>query len=435
MRKWLFGIPVVVAAVVFTVLFWDKIFLRVAPKAVLTKSLGEVFEALEERFEDDPLLLVYDTIQQEGKYTADVALNTENSILGPVAYQMEVQTDGAGHRIQARGSAQAADLKLDLSCYLDNSFMAVSSPSMAEGQYYGITYDTFSQDIRSIPLLSFFISDKMLQQWDSSIQTIRQQANRSYTVPQIPQLTEEDMRTLIFGILTLPCEIETTSIAAEKGPMECQAVTYSIRGEQINQLLSNTPYSSDPTVTVTFYLNERSLVKVHLTCTSGDRRIDFGLFLGKLPAENRLRLQVFRKDGEQQDSFSLSADTDRTGELYTETWGLSKDQGMGTVDTTYHVTHHPETGDTRLTINEGDPVAFRLTGTEKGFFIAVEDFRPLLDLLNRTNTGSHPVSGEIRVTKGSAISTPAYKNLDQWSLEDFWAVLSGVGSLLGIQIQ
>ena len=38
------------------------------------------------------------------------------------------------------------------------------------------------------------------------------------------------------------------------------------------------------------------------------------------------------------------------------------------------------------------------------------------------------------IRKGSEISIPEYKNLDQWSLDDLKVLLGGIGSLIGIWV-
>ena len=37
------------------------------------------------------------------------------------------------------------------------------------------------------------------------------------------------------------------------------------------------------------------------------------------------------------------------------------------------------------------------------------------------------------VRKGSAITTPKYKNLDEWSLDDLLVLLGSIGGLLGFR--
>ena len=171
-------IPLILVALVLallTVIFWDTILLIVAPKAVLTGAVRVAVSQLEERFEDDPLRILLNTLDAEGKYTADIQLNSEHPSAGSVSYDMSVQTHGQNKQIFAEGLINADDVQLNISCYLDTAFMAISSDELVDGRFYGITYDTFSQDIRSIPLLDFFVSDKKLAQWEASVKDIQEQ--------------------------------------------------------------------------------------------------------------------------------------------------------------------------------------------------------------------------------------------------------------------
>ena len=177
-RWWILLFPVLLAVVILIAVFWDTVSVYIAPKAVLSAALKNAYSQLETRFSDDPLLILAGTLEPASRYTADAQVCVENALLGNVEYDVQLRTDGGLHQLCVDGTAVTSDKQLDLAWYMDPEFMAVSSDGLVGGNYYGITYDTFAKDIRSIPLISFFISDKMISQWDVAIQTIREQVSR-----------------------------------------------------------------------------------------------------------------------------------------------------------------------------------------------------------------------------------------------------------------
>ena len=435
-RYWLLLIPVLIAAVVFIAVFWDAVLIHIAPKAVLTGALTDVFAQLEERFRDDPVLILLKNIDPDGKYTADIEVTATTSPLGTVDYNIHLQTNGIEHQLYAEGNMVTANTPLTLSWYADAEFTAVASNDLTGGSYYGITYDTFSEDIRSIPLLSFFISSKTLSQWDSSVHSLQEKVKQNWTVPQIPEMSEEDMQKFLLGILAFPCDIEKASISIDDSSLECYAISYSASGEQVDTFLSSTPYGENASVTVIFYLYENKLVKVQFSCASANQSVLYGLELGQNPLENTLYLHRTINDNGTLDGFSLSVDTQRAEDQYLEAWCYCQTQDGVTQNTELEFEYCLSDGAMKLVRNgNSKELNLSLLETDNGFRIQTENLEYVLYLLaGNTIDVDSPISGTVTVTKGCQITTPAYKNLNQWSLDDFWTLLGGIGSLIGIQI-
>ena len=124
------------------------------PRLVLSRSMNSAFTQLEARFEKSPIHLIRDIYDPDGYYLADLQLETDAAGLGPVRYDMDLQTQPAPLRISGDGTVVTGGKALDLELYLDGNFAAVSSESLVGGNYYGIAYDSFSQDIRSREVLT-----------------------------------------------------------------------------------------------------------------------------------------------------------------------------------------------------------------------------------------------------------------------------------------
>ena len=442
-KWWLVLIPIVMAAVILAVLFWDSILIRIAPKAVLTAAFNKAFVQLEERFQDDPLLIPIRSMDPEGKFTAAVKFDTENDILGPVSYDLTVQTDRNSHQVFAEGTAAASEQNLDFSLYMDADFMAVSSDDLVKGIYYGITYDTFASDLRSIPLLNYVVSDRLLASWNDSVQNIQaQMARDDYALPRISEFSYENVQKLMLGILTTPCEIEKCSVSLPDGrSVDFHKLNYSVSAEQVNEFLSEltgSQYSSDMSATVSFYLYHNSIVKIALTCLDQECILTCILTLGENPAEETLRLSINQSENGQQNETVITVATQYHDAHYVETWNFYR---TADEESQKSIEFDWETVSGAMILRDNisqDSVALNLCETENGFQLETDDLTRLLQMIaqnNQETSDSKQVSCIMSVSKGAEISTPAYKNMDQWSMEDFFVLLGGIGSLFGIKIK
>lgn len=439
-RWWLLTVPVLLILGILAAVFRDAIFIWVAPKMVLTSALTKVFSQLEERFRDDPLLILARSVDPEGKYTADMELEMEKEILGKVSYDMTVQADGAAHQLFAGGVAKTADRTLDLSLYMDAGFMAVSSEELVRGNYYGITYDTFAADLRKIPLLNLMVSDGLLAQWDASVQDIRERMNRTYALPELPEISQEDMRQLLLGVAAMPCEVEKCSVMLDGEAVACHKLEYRASGKQVGEFLSevtNGAYSEDTAAVVSFYLYRNTVIKLMVACESGESTLSYSLILGLNPGEDALTLQGIRTGNGKSDEFLTTVTTQHGEDSYAETWNIYRaSDGAGSrISVSYD--WNPTSGE--MVLKSGDStVSLNLTETENGFRLVTDDLARLMQIAMQnvqTSTKDTEIQCIMTVTKGAEITKPVYKNLDQWSLEDFLVLLGGVGSLLGIKIK
>ena len=436
---WLLGILIVMLLGILIFAFWDAILILVAPKAVLTSALNHLFSQLEQRFQGDPLRIVAGSLDPEGKYTINMKLETEKELLGPVTYDITLRTDGTAHQLLADGTVCTSSKAVDLSMYFDADFMAVSSEDLVKGQYYGITYDTFAADMHKIPLLNFLISDSLLQKWESSIQKIQANMSRTYALPSLPELPNGDPRKALLGIAALSCKTQKCDIQLADTTVSGYKLDFSVSVQQMEKFFStmtNGAKTRDGSAVVSFYLFQNSVVKISLLYEAEGSELQYSLDLGKNPLKDFLTLQGTQsKDGEF-DELAITVATQNGENRYTEIWNIQKGS-----DSSFFLTlvWNPLSGDMVLkTSVSAEPCLLNLVETENGFRITTDDLSRLicaLSLNEQSVQKNNKVSCIMDVNKGSAVVTPAYKNLDQWTTEDFLALLNGVGSLLGINIQ
>jgi len=397
--------------------------LLVIPRVILVSALAETGEALTQRFEGDPLRILLRALDPEGKYTLSGSLELTGSY--PEALDLEgvLEADLKGHRFWAGGTASASDKTLDFALYMDPGCLAVSSRQLTEGNYYGITYDSFSEDIRRIPLLNVFISDAVFARWEESLQTLREQILREYPLPQLPELPEDMHQTLTAALLTLPYTAENRTLTENDETLVCRALTYSLKAEELKEAFPQ--LQQETAAAITFYLNRSRMAAVQCLITSGGETNCWFVKLGQNPKTEPLVLQYTGRSG---DITTIVTDTQKTENRYRESWEIT---AKGEKYSLFY-DREQESGKMLLRINDAlEACEVFLTETDQGISFRSSQ---LEKLLQTDEKGSwRPASCELNLEKGSGIAVPAYKNLDQWSLEDFLILAEGIGTWIGLR--
>lgn len=428
---WLTMAAVLVTAAAVVCLFWDTLAIYVAPKTVLTEALSQTYTDIRQRFADSPGRILLQGLDPEGKQTVDILLQTTDPVLGAFRYDMQIRTQP--HKLYGKGTVGSTTKDLDISFYLDTDFMAVASDDLLNGSYYGITYDSFLQDIQSIPLLNWMLGDAVLQKWDASVQKIQENMalQNGIRIPQLPTVSETEFDVAMIALLAVPSNIEKTSVLVHGQRMECYRIAYQAKGEQVLKILEQfADFSDDRTASVTaaFYLCDKALVLADLTASADNTEYHVQLELGKDILSDPLKIDYSAKKDGVTHRTGVEIVTVQNGSDYHERWNISSSKGQPLA---FSYVWTPATGQMRLSLKNGETADFTLEEAEKGFAVKAEDFSPLYAALTK-QIPSRPYKGTVTVEKGTAFSAPAYINLDQWSMDDFLILLEGLGGMMGI---
>ncbi len=433
-RYW---IPALALLLVLAVAFGCFAGRKIRAKSKLTSALNQVFSQLEERFRDDPLLIAAGCYNPEGKYTADMKAAVSQELLGTITYNMAVGADLKAHQVSAVGTAYTEKQAINLSLYLDPDFMAVSSDELVAGEYYGITYDTFASDIRKIPLLDFIINDTLLERWDASVQEIQEKISREYPRPQFPELHDKEIRKLLLGIAAMPCQLQKADIVMGENRLPCTELDYAIGGDQIGWVLSKLTgdmYESISDANFSFYLYENALVRFTLSGTAEETPFQYCFDLNLNPLHDPLT--ITGNHGTSQ-SLSVAVSTQSIENRYAESWDIHTISGGKEQDHSFAFDWDPRSGALSFRSRQlSSPLSLNFQKTENGLRLETEDLGFLMGrLLQEEEVHTSKTSGVLTISKGSAIETPPYKNLDTWSMQDFLTLLAGIGSLIGIRLE
>lgn len=430
-RIWIFILAAAVCFVsVLAACFWDTIVIYAAPKAVLSQATKDTISQLDIRFRYNPIRNLLDLYSPEGQYTVSAQLQTETELLGPVSCDVQVSTDAPAHQAFVDGTIHSSGGDLDLSLFLNGEYMALSSQDLVDGKYYGITYDSFVSDLDRFPLIKFMIPDASLGKWENTLLEIQSLMNRPYEVPQV---TQEDMRLLMVGILLLDSKVSREVYDG----LDCWKITYGAEGQEIKSLLSNvldTQNVETAEIAASFYLKERTLVGIEITGAAGENSVLYMLHLGEQCLTNDLCFTAMRTENGSRSDIGITVSTSSRSDTYQETiiLNITADESNRR-EVSY--SWDSNSGDMVLSWNQGMPVRMNVTRNEDGLRIATDDFAQLMAILaGRKGNTAKEVSCVMTLMPGSAISAPEYSHISQWSSEDLLQLLRGLGRWLGIAL-
>lgn len=429
-RWWLIPVALLLVVAIVAGVFWDGLAIYLAPKTTLTAALRSTWSCLEERFSGSPLGILAAGVNNSMRKTIALELNTHNDLLGDMAWHMDIHTDGISGNTLAEGTVSTEKNTLDLSVYAGREFAAVSSRSLLQGGYYGITYDTFSEDIRKNQFLAFLIGKDTISQWEESVGDLQESMNQSFA---IPELSVSDISMAMVGILTMKAQVDQHTVAVNGENLDYYSISFRAEGEQIlsaaQAAKTNLPFRVDESsvLTASFDLYDGKVVRVVLKLTGPDA-CRLTLTLGQDPSKDDLRLALFLGQGKEYEFGILN--TEKTDTRYAEKIYLAHTENNLQDSKTVAYEYTPATGVVSLTCGDRRTEMI-LTRTEDGFRVETECMEGLLAIFSEeAREGESPAV--LTVKEGTEVAAPEYKNFDQWSMDDLMTLLGGAGSLLGL---
>ena len=241
----------------------------------------------------------------------------------------------------------------------------------------------------------------------------------------------------VTGLMALKPQVSRDTLTLSRGQRECYVISFQVDGELI---LSAAEYAgialpvqvdANSTLESIFYLAEGIVVRWDILMHGDD---PFRLrFMGDTAPETDTLTLAYTKPGiEHTDHLELILNTVSSDTLYTEELTIQTEDSRNRIRYSWN----RETGDgqiSRENLKGKWTSTLNMTPTEEGFQIITEDLDGLLAVLG-AGEDQGDSAATLTVTKGSSFSTPEYKNLDQWSLEDLMTLLGGLGGLLGLEI-
>lgn len=318
------------------------------------------------------------------------------------------------NRIYADGVFSAKERRLPFSAYLDASVAAVSLPG-SEALYYGIVFDSFSEDLQKIPLIHWVISEALIKNWNQTILDMRDRALQLTHIPELPVLFIPDMQELRPFLLAFPANMKYTSIDSGLNALR---IVFDMRRENIPEWLKKTLSLDEypDSLKAECYLGKGRLLllKIDSILNGAAQRIAIDL--------TNERLTMLSMD---QDDISLQAMLEPSENTFC--WS-QRGEDKQIIFNQNKVNRTVKVKDTY-----GNDL-LELTETEKGIDAQSQQFEKLIELMYGTGINQR-IQIRMCVTPGLDFEKPEFKKLDQWSFEDFLRILDEIGSLIGLHLQ
>lgn len=230
--RWILGVGIAAILVVALAFTWKALLMMIAPKTALSLAIGTTGKDLQQRYSHSPAAVVAEGTKylQDGKLSINADISYEGE-------RMQTQLDLAFNKEKKQTAAGAAltlgEKNYNASFYLDPEFAAVSTDLLKDDTYYGVTFETFKEDIRK-SVFGEELSDAQIEHIDSIIQVFldiytldidREELSKPYK--QVIKQYIKDQET----------EKENDTIIIDGKEYSCSTLTYSLSESDLYDLL------------------------------------------------------------------------------------------------------------------------------------------------------------------------------------------------------
>lgn len=430
-KRALWGILAAVTAVwiVSVAVYWDTILMYAAPQIPIQAAFGQVCDDLEARYQESPIPILLGGYDENGLQAVSLELRTPDGGVGT----LKVQADLKNNQIFAEGTLPGEAGLGEIGLYLNRDYAALTSETLLAGGYYGFRYDAFSQEIQArvvgletlMANISYYLPKAMYQEAEAALNTLRTSAEKmneavenlqenmswEISLPSVPELHMEAIRSAPAALWALRGKVSTVEAEVNGKTLPCCKVVYTVEGETAQLLweqLSEKPFPQDAMLQLTFWLHQKSLVKLELTASAEGERMSGTLILGEDFRKDDLSLNLMAPAGK-----NISADL-RQQDLTASVNGKH-----------YAYQWDSQTGRMTIKLPERNPVALNLSKSGNGFRVETSQLDKLLKLNYLSGC-----DGVAVVTKGEDIQPPEYKDMEMWSLKDLLILLNGVWNVI-----
>lgn len=411
--------------------YWDTLVMYVAPQIPLTAAFQQVIDDLDARYQEGPLPIFLQGYDEGGLQTVQLELEDASGAKGA----LDVQVDLIQNQIFAEGTLPDETGLGELSLYLDRDYAALTSDKLLAGGFYGITYDTFGQDMQNVvgtletyaSYAAWILPRAQIQKLEEGMDTVRSsvremtelvnslQGKMSWEIdlPTVPKIDVEALKAAPTALWALRGKVCTKEMEIDGQKLPCYEVVYRVEGETAETLwglISTEPFPENGMVQLNCVLYQKSLIQIELRAAAFDRQISGKLTLGENAKTDNLALEI-----NAPEVGIISASLRQEGE-----W-----RALRLDETAISYQWDPQTGNLALQLPGRKAAAMKLSETEKGFRIESTQ----LDRLLKLNFLSD-YTCTAAVSRGASIQPPEFKKLDQWSIPDFLVLLNGLWGVI-----
>ena len=463
-KWWLIAIAAVLAVMVSGAVFWKPLLLKFAPDLYVAIVTGNTFRALEKRGGLGQVIQTAGDCMEDG--TVDISATVSNRyIRNDYTIRAAIASEAKKKKweLNFQYNETKDDKNLDLGLYIDDDFLAVNSAQVNDGQYYGLTYDSFAEDLMHSGL-SEKLTDEQIRLYDDMIQYYDDMISASNCCNHVLEPYAEIIREYTESI---PVDVSTGSIELNGQETLCDTISYELNQDDLldmmsslvdkmeddedlrNMILGYSVTEEQKTEaeekwsdlihafraalngdTLSFRVNKASgkmifyAYKNRLVAMKMD--VDFidmlyeetskavmTLSFGFDPSQDDIRLEYRQAGAEEDRNILLVSGMRQEGSVYTHTLSIDTSINEKESNVKFQAVWDQQEGKVILTRNADDKknsFEFGLKEIENGYEVSLTD----LDT-------AYPVEIDLCVSfqKGTSIQTPKFVNLDQMNMEVF----------------
>ena len=459
-KKWLIPVAAIAAVIVAGLFLWQPILKMVSPDAYIDLMLSNTNKALEDRMEDTPAGVVSSVSDSMDDGSVDIDITYRDEYEGEMKGGIKLHSNTEDQKWRLDADISAMGIDADISAYVDGNAFAIGSNALTGGKFYGLTYNSFEEDLRSSAFAEMLDDESitaMTTMVDSVDQTLEFVANFEKRLePYIAILTkyQENMETksgsekleldgkdrncstvayiidqnelvkmLSEMLKQLENEEEIDDLNALLEPTDTESVSEIV--DQILAGLEEINDSVDVDAVVTYYIYNSKVVNIKIDVTlentDSDDKIEAELSIcyGTNPEKDDIVVECEAKvDGEKVSCKIVSSDN-WDGDEYTGSITVTaKASGEKLAEIEQKTVWNKKSGDLKLSVSSADEeicCSLDLIVTDNGCTIEIDDVYDFLCEISPDFAYEDAFDCSIKMTfaEGGSVDTPTFTNLDK----------------------
>lgn len=229
-KWWVVAIPVVLVVALLAAILWQPLLLLISPKTAAALAMAKTASQLAKRYEDSPAAVLGQVSEFEDG--VKISLAGEAEVEGE---RFSAEIDMLADK-QKRFSAGAAlrynDTEYGAGVYMDADVLAASVSFFEEGQYYGITFDSFREDIKK-SVLANYLTDEEIDQMADALEKISESYSKE---TDIEALLEPYQEIISDYIMDMKAEKGSAEIRVNGESKNCSTVSFIIEEDDLREL-------------------------------------------------------------------------------------------------------------------------------------------------------------------------------------------------------
>ncbi len=152
---WMIPVAAVLALVVAAAFLWKPLLLKFAPDTYMSMAEANTMKDLEKRMEETPAGLIAQSFEDYKKNTTDISVDFKDKDDQQIKVDLSLAADMEKHQMAVNADFEvkttepmSVAISGDAGVFINDKFAAVGCDPITDGKYYGLTYDSFKEDIK-----------------------------------------------------------------------------------------------------------------------------------------------------------------------------------------------------------------------------------------------------------------------------------------------